>query len=266
MKRTYKVLMCVGYTALLSAGIGEKSLLHHLEGVTDWGSSAIDHAEEERPLFLAAYTPPAWLRLPPYQSEQVFWDQAFSLQQKEGQWSVHFLLDTVDVIDNTGSVGVSFFCASGRTKATGGYDIRIDIDQTKERALLNVYDAVGNRLAGSLPLIESSLAPFLPWRDGMRQFYSIVIERRAEGCALLLIQHTKATMPAYQEPVASMVRLYARHERLYNRPHAYLDRPEHMRCLPLPLFHQAYNALWGGDGMYVAMAVRTGIIEVLAAN
>lgn len=266
MKIKLMAALCVFQAGRGLARIGDSGFFQHIDAVPSWQCGGCTESAEERPLFSAPYTPPVWRRLPSYTPHGVAWQDAFSLQQAQGQWSIHFLLDTVDVIDSTGGIGVSVFCASGKKKAAGGYDVRIDIDQTKEQAFLNVFDSAGNRLAGSPPRIEQTPAPFLPWRDGMRQFYSVLVEQRGQQCNLLLIQHTFATIPVYPEPVAAMLRLYAGHECLYGRPHAYLDRPEHMRCLPLPLSHEAYASLLAGDGIFLALATRTGIIEVRAAS
>ena len=197
------------------------------------------------------------------------WQHAMPLTRDGSQWSAHFLLDAVDVIDATGEIGARFFIADKESKDAGSYLLRIDIVQKRPSSKIKIYSADGTLLSGDLPMwLDKKIKtkkPYLPWHDGMKIFYSIVCEKRRGEVTLFLIQHTLDQVHNYtyaSDTVRELVRKYADHERLQNRPKAYLDQVSHMRCLPIPYHHEAYTVLSEASELWVSFAVLAGTIEI----
>jgi hypothetical protein len=197
------------------------------------------------------------------------WQHAMPLTRDGSQWSAHFLLDAIDVIDATGEIGARFFIADKESKDVGSYLLRIDIVQKRPSSKIKIYSADGTVLSGDLPMwLDKKIKtkkPYLPWHDGMKIFYSIVCQKRREEVMLFFIQHTLDQVHNYtyaSDIVREVVRKYAGHERLQNRPKAYLDQVSHMRCLPIPYRHEAYAVLAQSAQLWVSFAVLTGTIEI----
>ncbi|MEI7580505.1 MAG: hypothetical protein WCJ17_01775 [bacterium] len=196
----------------------------------------------------------------------VDWSKSISLvDDGDGYFSTHFVLHARDVIDATGGIGVVLYIAGAESREKGSYDFRIEIRQKRPDSVVTVYSADGALISGDVPMIQNQEEikpkPYLPWLDGMKQSYSIVLCRQEAKPYFFIVQHTKEKIVdySYQSPlVRTILEKYARHERLQNRRHGYLDQADHMRCLPIPLDHQVYQGI-GREGMgFVAFAILEG--------
>ncbi|MDQ5890513.1 MAG: hypothetical protein QG604_387 [Candidatus Dependentiae bacterium] len=263
LEHRVEVVMPLAYT-----GIERKSIGHHLDANDVFLTHSDTASAEDRPRFSCGYVPPV-----PFTLEKAGihpnWQHAMQCVQDGAQRSAHFLLDAIDVIDKTGEIGVVIYVANEQAKQAGTYTLRIEIAQKRPDSLVTVYDESGAELTGPLPLRPKKKRgvkkPYLPWLDGMRQFYSVVCEKRDGTVYLILIQHSKEEIHEYDHTspiVNDMVEHYSDHERLQNRPGAYLDMSLNMRCLPVPYANQKYELL--GDGpLYVSWATLVGTIEIL---
>ena len=181
----------------------------------------------------------------------VDWSKSISLvDDGNGQWSAHFVIDARDVVDEAGGIGVVLYLAGAQARAAGTYDVRIEITQKRPDSIVTMYAADGSVITGAVPMIpktqDSPPKPYLPWLDGMKQSYSLIWCVHEGTPHVLFIQHTKEKVVDYacQSPlVRTILETYARHERLQNRRHGYLDQVDHMRCLPISLAHQQYHHL-----------------------
>ncbi len=223
----------------------------------------------QRPVLKSNYAPaPSFMLLPigPFPH----WHHSMKLTPySSGRLSAHFLLDAHDVIDETGEIGVTFFIASQKSKERGSYDFRIDIRQKRPSSKVTIADSNGVVLSGTVPMwldkTVKTKKPYLPWHDGMWNFYSCVLAYNDDGVMLVLVQHTLEPVHHYTyatEYIKNILNQYARHERLVNRPDGYLDQIEHMRCLPIPYTHVAYAQLRDAGDVWISFAKQVGTIEI----
>lgn len=201
------------------------------------------------------------------------WQHACVFTIDAQQKSVHFLLDAVDVVDDQlHAISCEWYIASDASRHTGTYDLKIVIDQNDKRCNATIFDAQGTRLTGIVPRLSQSesRAWFLPWRDGMRLYYSVIVEEREGRPTLLVVQHAKTPVSSPRNrylpgDVGQMLSTYAVHERLYNRTGAYLENADHMRVLELPLSHESYAVLTASGDVSVSFAVTKGAIRITPA-
>ena len=200
------------------------------------------------------------------------WDHAIPLVHDGTQWSAHFLLDAVDVVDATGEIGMVLFLADEQAKSAGTYTVRIEIVQKRPSSKIKIYDRAGTLLLGKTPMwLDKEIKtkkPYLPWQDGMKQFYSVVMQSVDGAMNILVVQHTREAVTHYtyaSESVRNVLAAYAVHERLQNRPHGYLEQVSHMRCLPVPFQHSAYEQFTQATQIWVGFAQLKGTIEIVPA-
>jgi len=252
-------------------GIGLRPLASFIDQETD---SFLYHPEnvvpDERPPLISGYVPRIAFSLDRAGSK-VNWEHSMECLHYRNQWSAHFLLEAVSLAPESRELGVAIYLASHQAKEDGTYDIRIEITQRAPDAFIAVYDSAGAKLQGPVPLksrsAEELKKPYLPWLAGNKQFYSVVCEQREEKMYLVLIQHTREEIHEYEHTsllVREIIDTYSSHERLYNRPGAYLDVPTHMRCLPIPYVSNAYKVLLDGP-LFVSWAAIQGELEVMPA-
>jgi hypothetical protein len=189
----------------------------------------------------------------------------------KNQLCAHFLLESVDVLDTDAhAIGCEWYIATEASKKQGTYDIKIRLEQDDYAVVLAVFDKSGRRISGASPQYEgqgSERNHILPWRDGMRLYYSLIIERVEGQMRLVCIQHQLSAVrqpgqwyaPAF---IDSMLSDYAGHECLYNRRGGYLDNPLHMRALPVPHSDSAYRCFESSEQLFFTCAVVTGAIRV----
>lgn len=252
-------------------GIGMRGVSHFLNAMED---SFLYHPKhvlsDDRPAMESGYTPRSYFKLDKV-SAQVNWNHCMPCVYSQNQWSAHFRLDVVAMAPETREVGMAIYLAGEQAKKDGTYDIRIEVCQKPPEAWVTVYNSAGVQLQGPVPLRPRDNTdlkkPYLPWAEGIKQFYSVVCEKRDEKVYLLLIQHTKEEIHEYEQTsllVREMIDTYCAHERLRNRPGAYLEIPIHMRCLPVPYFNAAYKPLFE-NSLYVSWATISGELEVMPA-
>jgi hypothetical protein len=194
--------------------------------------------------------------------ESVDWSKSISLADDgNGQMTAHFVIDARDVVDETGGIGVVLYLASAEARNAGSYDFRVEITQRRPDSIVTMYAADGSVITGPSPMLlqshDAPPKPYLPWLDGMKQAYSLIWCVHEGAPCFLFVQHTKEKVVDYdyQSPqVRTILETYARHERLQNRRHWYLDQVDHMRCLPISLTHQQYHHLQQNQTQDVSLA------------
>jgi hypothetical protein len=270
MKMIYGLSM-LWSTVMLHGTIGQLATTHIFEP-----TNCITHAIPVVPAQSLEASAPAIHSTRSFQLQSpaatVAWERSIALQDDgNGQMTAHFVIDARDVVDETGGIGVVLYIAGSAARQTGTYDFRIEITQRRPSSLVTVYAADDSIITGPVPLVQATQEvtpkPYLPWLDGMKQAYSIILTQYQGEACFLMIQHTKEKISnyRYQSPeVRTILETYARHERLQNQRHGYLDQVDHMRCLPISLTHQQYHHLQQNQnqGGSVAFAQLEGEVVV----
>ena len=287
MKKTaINMLFLVASMPHLSAAVGRASQKNECMPIPDFVSHpGHERVREGRPDLVSGYTGPRCGTLKVIEQHQVNWKKKIVFSDDgNGCSSAHFALHVNDLSAEQ-SVGVVLYIASAQSQADGTYDVRIEIEQKRPEATIKAYTSDGVLLTGPVPLVPNpgvnAKKPFLPWLDGMKQFYSILCGK-AEGTPyLLVVQHTREAIGDYATTTPFVDRIidrYALHPRLQNRPHGYLENSLNMRCLPFPFSQEVYGSLVQGEmkticphldsdhknsSVAVSVAITQGIVDIL---
>jgi|GEM_PF-4927939 len=265
-------IICIaGASVTLLPRISDHRLSHHLVDRPSILCVPCTIDLSTRPALPAAQPRIAQHRMPAHDEESV-WDHAHRCTQESGQLSAHFgVYRHMHTAQPDSGIGVVVYVAHQSDYQAGDYSFRIEITQQAPDCSVCMYDSAGTLLVGPVPMRHREQGndykrPFLPWQAHMTYHYSLVVDRTDTAAPhLLLIQHTKEFLDAYV-PAAPIVKTiidrYARHERLQQRPGAYLEMPHHMFCLPIPYSHPAYEVLADGP-VWVACAAKQGLFDVL---
>lgn len=196
------------------------------------------------------------------------WSSAMTFSNRNGQYVAHFKLHTADVIDASGATGMVLYIANETRKAAGMYNLRIAISQDKHGGKVSVFDAQGNKVAGTVPLLDGQPEAgkrdlCLPWRDGMSAYYSVVIQMIESKPCVAVIQHRHDPLPAgrqYQPLLHDLLATYATHPMLQDRPDGFLDDIENMKLLPLPYTSPVYDIKVRGT-LHLGLACKVGAMS-----
>ena len=196
------------------------------------------------------------------------WTAAQQLQSYKGVRCAHFEFNAVDVDGQ--DIAATFYLATQAQKEKNTYTFRVVITQRARGSVAKAFDANGAQLKGEIPIVahakETRRSPLLPWRDGMAQFYSVLVETIEGKPYVLIVQHTRNQIlkdgqfyrPAH---VADMLKTYATHPILDNRPYGFMEDVAHMRLLPIAYTHPSYW-LPLTEPIYIAWSVEKGEVKI----
>ena len=244
----------------LSASIGT--------AVRRWGSQvtpslSAEHDQTSAPIKMRSYYT---------LSGQPNWKQAQEFSFFRGIRYAHFELNAVDVDGE--DVSVTFFLATQEQLQKGKHALKVVITQNARGSVAKVFDAIGKPVQGPIPVVahvrETRRTPLLPWRDGMAQFYSVLLETIEGKPHMVVVQHTRNQIlqeGQFYRPgtVADILKRFATHSLLANRPFGYIDDVAHMQLLPLPYMSQLY-AFSLSQKLFLTWSVERGVVKVHPRN
>lgn len=200
------------------------------------------------------------------------WTAAQQLQTYKGVRCAHFEVNAVDVDGQ--DIAATFYLATQSQKKQNTYTFKIVITQRARGSVVKVFDGSGTRIEGEIPVVahakETRRSPLLPWRDGMAQFYSVLVQTIEGRPYVLIVQHTRNQIledGQFYRPaqVADILKNYATHPVLDNRPYGFMENVAHMRLLPIAYTHPSY---WLPliEPIFVAWSVEKGDVKTHARN
>lgn len=199
------------------------------------------------------------------------WSAAHRMKSFQGMRTAHFEL-AVDDLDRQ-SYEVTFYVATESSKKKQRANLRVVLQQGPEGSRVRVFNAQGQRVTGDVPMIsephETNHTALLPWRDHTAMFYSLLIQTVEQQPCIVLIQHSRNRIlkeglkyrPTIVWDMLQTYRKAAPQLGLSERPHAYLDRVEHMRALPLPYTHSSYG-LTLSEPLHITWSATGGTVKV----